>query len=232
VIAPLFPDNAGVGLIVLLPFLAALIAAGLLDGRAGLRELWQRILIWRVGWRWYAAALIIPTIIHLIVAGIAGILGESITIPFDVLLLTLLATLILATFEEIGWTAYAVPRFLEKWSARWVMLVFGIVHAAFHLPMYLLPLPEELRQSVAFPFFTIMVVAFSVFRIWLYENTQGSVLISIVYHFAINASVILITGTSRETQAWLLPTAWSIAVLVFYLAYYRPTINRTKKFQT
>lgn len=38
------------------PLLAALIVITVTDGIPGLRELGRRLLRWRVGWRWYAAA--------------------------------------------------------------------------------------------------------------------------------------------------------------------------------
>lgn len=228
IIAPLFPDNAGVGLIVFLPTLAALIAAALLDGKAGLRELWRRVTLWRVGWRWYLIALILPIIIHLIVAGLAMLQGETLAMSFDIFILNLIFVLIFATAEEIGWTGYALPRLMKKWSASWVMLIFGFIHAAFHLPFYLLPLPEELRQAAPLPLFVIMAIAFVVFRIWLYQNTEGSVVIAIVYHVAINASVVLVMGISREMQGWLLPTVWSIAALIFFVGYYRPLMSKAQ----
>ena len=40
------------------PTVASLLLAGLVDGRAGLRELLSRLLHWRVGARWYAVALL------------------------------------------------------------------------------------------------------------------------------------------------------------------------------
>src|SRR5689334_5290856 len=42
------------------PLVAAFSVSGIVDGRPGLRELVSRILRWRVGIQWYAAAILIP----------------------------------------------------------------------------------------------------------------------------------------------------------------------------
>src|SRR5918996_718659 len=42
------------------PLIAAVIVTAVVDGRRGLRELGSRMIRWRVGWQWYAAALLIP----------------------------------------------------------------------------------------------------------------------------------------------------------------------------
>jgi len=42
------------------PLVAALLVTAVVDGRRGLRELWSRMIRWRVGWQWYAAAILTP----------------------------------------------------------------------------------------------------------------------------------------------------------------------------
>src|SRR5215212_9037176 len=45
------------------PLVSALIVTSVLEGRSGRRTLWRRLLQWRVGLRWYAAALLIPVVV-------------------------------------------------------------------------------------------------------------------------------------------------------------------------
>ena len=47
------------------PFLAALIMASVTGGLGGLKDLASRCLRWRVGLKWYAAALFVPAVIAL-----------------------------------------------------------------------------------------------------------------------------------------------------------------------
>jgi hypothetical protein len=57
------------------PLLGALIVTAVVDGRRGLRELGSRMLRWRVGWQWYAAALLIPLTVVLGTGGLNVALG-------------------------------------------------------------------------------------------------------------------------------------------------------------
>jgi hypothetical protein len=59
------------------PLLAALVVTAVVDGRGGLRELGNRLLRWRVGWQWYAAALLIPLAIVLGTGGLNVALGAA-----------------------------------------------------------------------------------------------------------------------------------------------------------
>ena len=62
----------------LFPFgaiLAAIVVAGVSGGRDGLRDLLSRCVRWRVGLRWYAAALAVPVGLALIVMALNRLLG-------------------------------------------------------------------------------------------------------------------------------------------------------------
>jgi hypothetical protein len=42
------------------PLIAAIIVVAITDGRAGLRSLPSRMIRWRVGWKWWVAAVCLP----------------------------------------------------------------------------------------------------------------------------------------------------------------------------
>src|SRR5512137_2031128 len=48
------------------PCFAALAVTGATEGIEGLRKLFGRLLIWRVGWMWYLVALLLPAAISLL----------------------------------------------------------------------------------------------------------------------------------------------------------------------
>ena len=48
------------------PLVAALIVIPITHGWAGLRDLGSRMIRWRVGWYWYAAAIGLPLAVHLL----------------------------------------------------------------------------------------------------------------------------------------------------------------------
>src|SRR6266540_3704186 len=57
------------------PLVAAVVVTALVDGRRGLRALGSRMIRWRVGWQWYAAALLIPLALALGTGGLNVALG-------------------------------------------------------------------------------------------------------------------------------------------------------------
>src|SRR4249920_1388379 len=56
---------------------AAIIASALVDGKAGIVALFKRLLIWRVGWVWYAVVLLGPAAFYLLGIGIHVLLGGA-----------------------------------------------------------------------------------------------------------------------------------------------------------
>ncbi len=99
------------------PLVAALIVTGVVDGRVGLRELWSRMLRWRVGLRWYAAAILIPLGVGLATGGLNVALGASdspfVRIELSSLVLMFAMRLVVPVFapvgEEPGWRGFALP---------------------------------------------------------------------------------------------------------------------------
>jgi uncharacterized protein len=204
-----------VGVIALIPAPVALVVAGLIHGKDSARALLRLALQWRAPVRWYAVAIAIPAAIHLMVAGLSTLSGAAPVFRPDLLLAYLPVTFVLAAGEQIGWRGYAIPRLLERLSPLGAALVFGALHAAFHLPMYLLPLPDELRQAAPFALFVPMAMSFALFSVWIFCNTRGNVPLGIVYHAAINTTVIFLYGVEREVMGWMLPAAWIAAAALF-----------------
>src|SRR5215211_8638188 len=52
------------------PFLAALVVLALTEGKSGVVGLLRRIVRWRVGLQWYAAALLLPVVVTLTAAAL------------------------------------------------------------------------------------------------------------------------------------------------------------------
>lgn len=202
-----------VALIAFVPTPTAFLVAALTEGRGGLARLLRLSVSWRIKGRWYALAILIPSVVHLLAAGVVIVLGERPTPALAALVGYVPLTLILAAGEEIGWQGYAIPRLRKVFSARLTAFIFGAIHAAFHLPMYLLPLPDDLRQASPFGLFLLMATGFAIYRIWFFEHTHGNVPLIIVYHAAINVSVILLSGVDRQILSWLLPLVWMVAAL-------------------
>jgi len=57
------------------PMLVALIVAGITCGRDGPKDILRHCLLWRVGLKWYAAALLLPVAIALAAVSLNALLG-------------------------------------------------------------------------------------------------------------------------------------------------------------
>jgi uncharacterized protein len=162
-------------------------AAG--SGRAGVRALLTQALRWRVRPAWYAVAILGPALFPVggFLLGLA--LGKP-TPPAPALQvwlslpLVLLALVIPALLEEIGWRGYALPRLQRRLGPLLASLVLGVVWAGVHLPLWLLPGFGFAEQSLAL--YVVQVTAISVVLAWLYNATGGSLLLTGLAHAAVN----------------------------------------------
>ena len=165
------------------PAFAALILIALTEGRAGLSVWWKRITNWRVNWVWYLAAPAIMIAFHIVGGSINLLMGANLQ-PFDwspvwpsVILLAFLG----GQWEEPGWTAYALPKLQERFAGRplFASALLGAFRAVWHLP---------LMFSGAIPWYDVVFLSFAFqFMIsWLYNRTNRSAWIAILFHFTSN----------------------------------------------
>jgi uncharacterized protein len=205
------------------PTLAALLVTGVTDGRSGIRTLLGRLLIWRVGWPWYAVAILLP--------GISGYLtmllyawrgGTSAPLPAFSwsLLLMLTASLLvrgLVNGEEIGWRGFALPRLQHRWNALTASLILGGIWALFHLPIFFVQGESILgSQNNLNPLaFLIDVLAGAIVMTWLFNNTHGSLLIAYLYHAAVNTWTAEVFRNHSIDGAFVTVAVAVIVVVIF-----------------
>jgi uncharacterized protein len=98
------------------PILSGFVMTSVSEGRPGMVRLLRRIVLWRVGLRWYLFALIgIPVVMvfgTIIRPGALGSFDISAQ-PFTLVYLSALVSMVLIggpLFEEPGWTGFAQPR--------------------------------------------------------------------------------------------------------------------------
>jgi membrane protease YdiL (CAAX protease family) len=159
------------------------------SGRAGVRALLRQVLRWRVRPVWYLVAILVPALVPVggFVLGLA--LGKPAppAPPLHVWLslpLILVALVVPAVLEEVGWRGYALPRLQRRLGVLTASLVLGVIWAGVHLPLWLLPDFGFADQSI--PLYMAQVMAISVVLAWLYNATGGSVLLTGLAHAAVN----------------------------------------------
>jgi len=184
---------------------ASVLMTALVLGASGVGDLLKRFLIWRVGWRWYAALLIIPLVdltgilLHAAFTrttpdwGSARLVRLSGLSP-NLVLFALLTFVIdaVANGEEIGWRGYALPRLQNRYHALYSAIVIGLVWSLWHIPLWI-----RSWNPTAFAWYTVGVLAKSVFITWIYNNTGGSLLLPTLCHAMWNTmgSLLPLTAT-------------------------------------
>jgi membrane protease YdiL (CAAX protease family) len=168
-------------------------------GRAGLRELWDRISnLHRITPRWYAVIFLLYPALTLVAAGIAALTGTS-TQPIDPTAaferlanpLSLFAfvgfTLGAGLIEETGSTGFFLDRLMDIWSPVAAGLISGVVWASWHIPLFLMEgyFTQAAIQPVVWRYFATFVFLESLYA-WIYDNTSRSVLAAILFHMMIN----------------------------------------------
>jgi uncharacterized protein len=206
------------------PTFAALIVTGATSGKMGIRTLLRRLLIWRVGWPWYALALfgsVRMTAITIILYGLlTGILPQLPMLSGQFVLTAPLLFLIggLVNGEEIGWRGFALPGLLAKRSALTASLILGSLWALFHLPLFFTR--GDSFASTPPLSFLIRTLGAAILFTWIFNNTGGSLLLAYLMHAASNFwPRVLPMEAMAGSFAWLPDAITTVAVVLVVLIY-------------
>jgi membrane protease YdiL (CAAX protease family) len=183
------------------PTLASLTVTAITTGKAGLRQLLRRYVLWRVGLRWYLLVLVGVPLIQL--ASSSVFLGKAPLTAFiqqwplffttylpDVLIIVVAVQL----WEEGGWSGFAIPALQQHFGAWRAALIFGPLWALWHLPLFFVPgqiFPtkvDAITMIVQMVLTMIVGVLLRIVMTWVFNNTKASILIAILLHAALDAS--------------------------------------------
>jgi uncharacterized protein len=170
------------------PLLAAVIVVALTAGRLGLRALVARMVRWRVSWRWYAVALALPLSVDALASVINVALGApapsfNLAAPWYTVIVVFAIRLVNPldgpVGEEPGWRGFALPGLQLTRSPLVATSILALLVTGWHLPLVLgsgsNPLP---------PFALLGTFAVTFWYTWVFNHTNGSVLITIIMHAA------------------------------------------------
>ena len=167
------------------PLIAAVLAARIEAGGAGVRALLRRIRIWRMSPLWYLVALGLFAAIY--VAGTAVYrlfggheAGRWLYLPENAQHIS--AMIIIPFAEEPGWRGFALPRLQERYGPLRASLVLGLFWAAWHAVMFVLQGATPLVFAIAIANIMVGSVVFS----WIFNHTRESLFVAILVHVGVH----------------------------------------------
>jgi membrane protease YdiL (CAAX protease family) len=221
-------------------FAPGIVALGM-TWRAGGREaagaLLGRLFQWQVGIRWFAFALgymaavkLVAAVLHRLVAGEWPRFGEQPVILM--FLAAVFSTMSLGQAgEELGWRGYALPRLAARFGLGRASVLLGVIWAVWHLPLFFIAGTGTTDQS--FPIYLLQVTALSVAIAWVYHNTGGSLLVTMLLHAAINNTKDIVPSAPSTPPGVWTPSAtlvsWlTVGLLWLGAAYFLARIARSQ----
>ncbi|HSL30798.1 MAG TPA: CPBP family intramembrane glutamic endopeptidase [Anaerolineales bacterium] len=207
------------------PGLAAVAVSAILAGRAGVRELLGRFLIWRVGMKWYIvgffllAAIILGGIgLHVLFGGPMPIIPAAESPVWQIALAFPLFILvgILFNTEEIAWRGFVISRLQARYGALVASLLLVIPESLLHLP-YFWNKDVDFYQTVGMFWFTAFSVAMVFIYTFVFNKTKGSLLIVTIMHASQNAWSNLLSDNALQPFQFTVALAWMIAIALIFL---------------
>jgi membrane protease YdiL (CAAX protease family) len=180
------------------PTFGALAISAVIGGWPEVKRLLSGFTRWNVGGRWYFAAaflLLGPLVFALIYIALGHpIAGLKPGLTVSAILAQVLFTLFSGPLaEEAGWRGFALPRLQARYNALVSTLILGVIWWAWHIPLYFQA--ESSQLGIPVPVYLMLVVTVAIYMTWLYNNTRGSLIITVLAHFCFNMSGGFIAGT-------------------------------------
>jgi uncharacterized protein len=214
------------------PSVAGFAVVAVFGSGTGLRNWLARCLNWRLGWRWFALAFLLPPVVMLLALAIDGTLGGATpTWPAASRLPLVIANFGLVFLvggplgEEFGWRGYAMPALTGKLGWRSASLIVGAVWGLWHLPLFFLA--SSAQSHMPIPLFLLNILAGSVVFGWLFERTEQSVLPALVLHTSLNAwaGILGIVPVGKAGGSYAVVTGLLVLIALALLYRTNTTVN-------
>jgi membrane protease YdiL (CAAX protease family) len=174
------------------PFIAAMLVARAVEGRAGTVRILRSLGHWRVGVGPLTLAVMSPVVLLGLAYFVVSLLGTPIDADGNRLAelataaglvdLVLISAVIQSWGEEPGWRGFALPRLRERFGPLGASVVLWPVWLCWHLPFFLSRPEFGLMQWIAF---SVGILSAAIWLTLVWEAT-GSVLMALAWHAMVN----------------------------------------------
>jgi membrane protease YdiL (CAAX protease family) len=210
------------------PFFAAVAMVSRTSGFRGLGTFLGQAFRWRVGIQWYAAALLAPAAIRIVVLYVHVLKGGTVpdmsdptrwlAIPSTFFLVLLMGG---PTGEEFGWRGFLLQRVQPVFGVLGASIVIGVISTLWHVPLFWIP--GTAQSHLPFAIFAVRTVALSIISTWLYNGTRRSLLFVLLFHASLNTwpNTVYIVEAQGVIGPYLSTTiiysGWALQLLILGL---------------
>ena len=203
------------------PTIAAMIVVFRSQRFQGIKILFRQLKYWKFATRWYLKAILIFPVTMLAVLLVLSLFSASFTPVLSLSVIMAFAALFGPLWEEIGWTGFATPVMLKRWTPLQVGLLLGALHAMWHLAanIYGAGAFHGNLFIVNFLATSVGIVGLRIVTIWIYMHTSSLVL-GWLTHVSFTGGQLLFVSfalTSPETVVWNSAFSLSVVGIVVFL---------------
>ena len=208
-------------IMILVPAFMAVLLTTLSEGGKGVIALLQKLVQWRIPFKWIVISLGLAFGLRLAMSLLALLFGWIPSIQLNTwspqqFLIIGIFTLIGAVMEELGWRGYALPKLLSQRSALASALLIGIPWGVLHIGLVL---PGQMNAGTSWLGTVLSIIGLSVVLTWLFIQTKGNLIVVILYHAGENFFVFLNGGISITQSLGLLNVVTIALATVLIIVY-------------
>jgi membrane protease YdiL (CAAX protease family) len=216
------------------PTLAALLVAGFYPGAGGIRSVTRQVRTWRVRIIWYVIALIVPIVLLLSAEALSAVRRG--TPPSHWMILPsfsgpggLYFVIFGSLFaEEPGWRGFAQPRLQTRYGALAASMGIGLLWSTWHLWYVITPGGFASVTGTDAVATYVRLTSTAIVYAWMYNNTDGSLLIAMLAHLGHNLAVSLIPTPSDGGRRHLIIALIYLALAMVVILWTEPRTLRPK----
>ena len=205
------------------PGIAAVILTAIIAGKQGVGTLFRPLKIWRVNIGWYLVVLFYQPLLFLFAKWIDGLFGNTylvvsplasvhIDAPVIFVIIGVIISAIPGAFmEELGWRGFALPKLQYRTTALNASIFLGLIWGVWHIPSMIF-FGETNTLNIIWSVANFIPV--TILFIWLYNNTQGSLLLVTLFHASTQYSNNFLGTVPTETANIV---TWLVAAVILFI---------------
>ncbi|MBY8999624.1 MAG: CPBP family intramembrane metalloprotease [Candidatus Heimdallarchaeota archaeon] len=186
------------------PTISVFLVVSLAEGKEGVLKILRGYVRWKVHWVWYFAALILllaPLVVGIVFFLAGASPGSSVSLTVgNVFAFIGFGLLSGPISEEAGWRGLMLPKLESKYNALVSGLILGPIWFVWHIPLFFIEGSSQyaslqygvVSAVISISIYFVLVMVITQILTFLYNNTKGSLIITILAHFCFNFSSTLV----------------------------------------